>query len=55
MKPSTRILLIDPDEETRQPLLRALHGLDGVTVTGVLGAPFLLYLLIKTNRSGGSI
>jgi iron complex transport system permease protein len=24
-------------------------------VTGVLGAPFLLYLLIKTNRSGGSI
>lgn len=24
-------------------------------VTGVLGAPFLLYLLVKTNRSGGSI
>lgn len=24
-------------------------------VTGVLGAPFLLYLLIKSNRSGGSI
>lgn len=24
-------------------------------VTGVLGAPFLLYLLIRTNRSGGSL
>ncbi len=24
-------------------------------VTGVLGAPFLLYLLIKSNRSGGSL
>jgi iron complex transport system permease protein len=24
-------------------------------VTGVLGAPFLIYLLIRTNRSGGSL
>ena len=24
-------------------------------VTGVLGAPFLIYLLIKTNRAGGSL
>jgi iron complex transport system permease protein len=24
-------------------------------VTGVLGAPYLVYLLVRTNRSGGSI
>ena len=24
-------------------------------VTGVLGAPYLIYLLIRTNRSGGSL
>jgi iron complex transport system permease protein len=24
-------------------------------ITGVLGAPFLIYLLIRTNRAGGSL
>ena len=24
-------------------------------ITGVLGAPYLVYLLIRTNRSGGSL
>ena len=24
-------------------------------VTGVLGAPYLVYLLIRTNRAGGSL
>jgi iron complex transport system permease protein len=24
-------------------------------VTGVLGAPYLIYLIIRTNRSGGSL
>ncbi|HYJ51356.1 MAG TPA: iron chelate uptake ABC transporter family permease subunit, partial [Microbacterium sp.] len=24
-------------------------------ITGVLGAPYLIYLLIRTNRSGGSL
>ena len=24
-------------------------------ITGVLGAPYLLYLLIRTNRAGGSL
>ena len=24
-------------------------------ITGILGAPYLIYLLIRTNRSGGSL
>ena len=24
-------------------------------ITGVVGAPYLIYLLIRTNRSGGSL
>jgi iron complex transport system permease protein len=24
-------------------------------VTGVLGAPYLIYLLVRTNRAGGSL
>ena len=24
-------------------------------ITGVLGAPYLVYLLVRTNRSGGSL
>ena len=27
----------------------------GKTVIGTLGAPYLVYLLIRTNRSGGSL
>ena len=31
------------------------HPLPGRRVTGALGAPYLVFLLVRTNRSGGSL
>ena len=35
--------------------MACLNGFPVGVITGILGAPYLIYLLIRTNRTGGSL